>query len=79
VPREHRQTEVDRGGIQCIDSIFQIKPERLIGVEAACCGDQALREIAVDARITRRIGIGERVACNAAANPQVVELGALRT
>jgi hypothetical protein len=36
-----------------------------------------LREVAVDAPITRRIGIGERIACNAARYPQVIKLGAL--
>lgn len=78
-PGKDRETQIDRGGIERVDGIFEIEPERLVGVKSSGCADQALCEVAVDAPIPRRVGIGQRVACHRAAKSQVIELGALHT
>ena len=78
-PREYRQAQIDRGGIQGVDRILQIEPEGFVGVETPRCGNQALRKIAIDAPIPGRIGIGKRVARHGTTKPQVIKLGALRT
>lgn len=78
-PGKDRETQIDRGGIERVDGVLEIEPERLIGVKPPGCADQALRKVAVDAPIPRRVGIGQRVARNGAAKSQVIELGALHT
>src|SRR6266581_3870382 len=78
-PGKDRETQIDRGGIERVDGVLEIEPERLVGVKSPGGADQALREIAVDAPIPRRVGIGQRVARNGAAKSQVIELGALHT
>ena len=78
-PGKDRQAQIDRGGIERVDGVLEIEPERLVGVKSPGRADQALREVAVDAPIARRVGIGQRVARDRAAKSQVIELGALRT
>ena len=41
--------------------------------------NQTLSEARVDAPVARRVGVGQRVAGDGAANPQVIELGGLRS
>ena len=78
-PGKDRETQIDRSGIERVDGVLEIEPERLVGVKPPGCADQALRKVAVDAPIPRRVGIGQRVARNGAAKSQVIELGALHT
>ena len=77
-PREHRQAQIDRRGIQRIDGLGQIQPEGIVGIQPPCRADQALREVGIDAPIAPRVGIGQRVARDLAANAEMVELGGLR-
>lgn len=76
-PRKHRQAQVDGGGIQGIDRLFQVDSERFVDIQRARHRDQALRKVCVDAPIAHRIRIGERIACDRRANPEVVQLRAL--
>src|SRR5262245_48530989 len=75
---KHRQAQIDGRGIQRVDGVLEINSERLVGIEAASDADQALRKVAVDAPVARRIRIGERVACNRTAKAEVIEPCALR-
>ena len=74
-PGKDRQTQVDGGRIERVDGILQVDAERFVGIEPPRDADQALREVAVDAPVARRIGVGQRVARNVAAKAQVIELG----
>jgi hypothetical protein len=78
-PGKDRETQIDRGSIERVDCVLEIEPECLVGVKSPGCTDQALRQVAVDAPIPRRVGIGQRVARHGAAKSQVIELGALHT
>ena len=77
-PREHRQAQIDGGSVQSVNGLPQIDPEGFVGIEAACYRDETLSEIAVDAPIAHRVGVGQSVARRSRTNPQVVELGGLR-
>ena len=41
-PREHRQAEVDGGGVQGVDCVVKIEAERLVGVQRARDVDEHL-------------------------------------
>ncbi len=51
----------------------------LVHVEPARDANQVLREFGVDAPVARLVRVGECAAGHRAANPQVIELGRLRT
>ena len=78
-PGKDREAQIDRGGIERVDGVLEIEPKRLVGVKSPGCADQALRQVAVDAPIPRRVGIGQRVARHGAAKSQVIEFGTLHT
>src|ERR1035437_10115296 len=73
-PREHRQAEVDGGGVQGVHSAVQIESERLVGVHRARDVDQHLSEIGVDAPVVRLVGVGQRRSRHLAAKTHVIEL-----
>src|SRR5262245_54322281 len=75
---KHRQAQIDGRGIQRVDGVLEINSERLVGIEAASDADQALRKVAVDAPVARRIRTGERVAYNRTAKAEVIEPFGLR-
>ena len=74
-PGKHRQTQVDRGGIEGVDRLLQVEPKGFGGVEPTSRRNQALPQLAGDAPVAR--GIGQGVACPMAADPQVIQLGSL--
>lgn len=78
-PRKHRQAQIDRRGVERIDGLGQIHTEESLGIQAPCDTDQALRKVGVDTPVARRIGIGQGVARNVVADPQVIEPAPLRT
>src|SRR5690606_935873 len=53
-PRKQRQAQIDRGGVQRVDALMQIEPERLAGVELTSDADERLSEFGVDAPIDRK-------------------------
>jgi len=78
-PRKNRQAQIDRRRVERVNRFRQIHPEGFLGIQAARDTDQALGEARVDTPIAGRIGVGERVARDIAANPQVIELRRLRS
>ena len=78
-PRKQRQAQIDRGGIERVDRFLEVHPEGLVEIEPARNTNQVLREFCVDAPVARFVRVGERTARHRSANPQVIELGRLRT
>ena len=76
-PRKYRQAQIDSGRIQCIDRLREIDAKRFVHVERARYPNQALCEVGIDAPVSNRIRIGQRVARYRAAKAHVVELGGL--
>ena len=77
-PREYRQAQIDGGGIQSVNGVFQIDSKRLVGIKPSRHRDQTLCEVAVDAPVASCVGVGQGVARHDAADTQVIELGGLR-
>jgi len=77
-PREQRQTQVDRRGVQCVEAVRQVHADRIVGIEWAGDADQDLREVGVDPPVVALVGIGQRGARHAATEAHVVQLAAHR-
>jgi len=73
-PREDGEAQINRGGVERVDRLFQFHRERLVGVQLPGFVDQDLREIGIDPPVPLLVGHGERVAAHAAADAHVVEL-----
>ena len=73
-PREHRQAEVDGGGVQGIHGVVEIETERLIGVHGARDVNENLSEVGEDAPVMRLVGVGDRGARDPAAEAHVIKL-----
>ncbi len=73
-PREHRQAEVNGGGVQGIHGVVEIQTKRLVGVHRSRDVDQHLSEVGVDAPIVRLVGVGQRRSRDLAAKAHVIEL-----
>ena len=78
-PRKYRQTQIDGRGIERVDGLGQIHSKGLLGIQAAREANQTLSEAGVDAPVARGIGVCQRVARDAAPDPQMIELGGLRS
>ena len=78
-PREHRQAEVDGGGVQGIHGVVEVKAERLVGVDRPRDVNEHLREIGEDAPVVCLVGVGQRGARDLAAKAHVIELAWNRT
>ena len=61
-PRKYRKAQIDGGRIQCVDRLREIDAKRFVHVERPSYSDQALCEVGVDAPVSNRIRIGQRVA-----------------
>ena len=77
-PREQRQAEIDRRGVEGVDGRRQLHPERLGGIERLGDPDEDLGEVGRDPPVARLVRIGERAAGHAAPDPHVVEARAHR-
>jgi hypothetical protein len=78
-PWKDRQTQVDRRGVERVHRLFQIDAKGIVGVELASHGDQSLGEVCVDTPIPNFVRIRQSAARDAAANPHVIKLLAMRT
>ena len=76
-PGEHRKAKIDCGRVERVNSVFQLYAERFFGIEPPRDPDQVLGEIAVDAPVTRCVGIGQSVAGYIAADTEMIELRAV--
>ena len=76
-PRKYRQAQIDSGRIQRVDRLREIDAKRFVHVKRAGNADQALCEVGIDAPVSNRIRIGQRVARHRTAKAHVIELGGL--
>jgi len=74
-PRKQRQTEIDRGGVQRVDSLIEFDAERFVAVETSRLLDQHLCEVGIDSPVADLVGMGQGVARNLTADAHVIELG----
>ena len=76
-PWKYRQTQIDRGRIQCVDRLREIDSKRFVHVKWSSDSDQTLSEVGVDSPISNRIRIGQGISRHPAAKTHVVKLGGL--
>ena len=74
-PGEHRQAEVDRGGVERVDGRIQVDAQVFLGVQRPCLADQDLGEVGVDPPVALSVGVRQIVARDAAAKAHVIPLG----
>lgn len=74
-PRKKSQTQVDGGGVQCIDAVIQLDTEWFLSIEPSGLADQYLRKVGINAPISNLIGVRQRIARYLAANAQMLKLG----
>ena len=73
-PGKDRQAQIDCRGVEGVNRLGQIHAEGFLGIQASRDADKSLGEARVDTPISGRVGVGQRVARDVAANPQVIEL-----
>lgn len=73
-PREKRETEIDRRGIQRIYGLVQLHPEALARIQPAGLADQDPGEVGVDAPVALLVRHGQGVARDSRPDAHVVEL-----
>jgi len=77
-PWENRQAQVDGGRVQRVDSVGEVQPEILVGIQLSGLGDQALGQARVDAPVAwlfgaRLVGVGQRRAPSRLTEAHAVE------
>ena len=73
-PGKDRQTPIDRRRVERVNRLGQVHAEGPLGIHTPCDNDQAFVEARVDMLVARRVGVGQCVARNVAANLQMIEL-----
>ena len=76
-PGEDGQTQVDGGGVERVDGVFEFEAEVIVAIERTSDTDKGLSEVSVDTPITSGVRIGEGVARDLGAKVHMVELGVL--
>ena len=76
-PWEHRQAQIDGGGIQRVHRVRQFQPQRFVEVKLARLHDQTLGKRRVDAPVAQFVGVRQRRTAHRFAKAHVVELGRL--
>ena len=61
-PRIHRQTQIDRGGVEGVDRRVQVDRQRVLRIQGSRHRDQVLRKVGVDLPWSGGVRIGQRVA-----------------
>ena len=72
-PGEQGKTQIDRGRVQGIGGVGQIRAERFPCVEFDCLCNQDMRKIAEDAPISFFVGIGQRAFGHMLADARMIE------
>lgn len=73
-PREKRQAQIDRGGIERINGCVEFQCRRLAGIELSRLPNQDLGEIGIDAPVAILGGIGESLAPDRLAKSHVIQV-----
>ncbi len=74
-PREHRQTQINRGRIQRMDGMIELDTKRFITVQRPSIANQCLREVGVNPPVTDGVWISQRATRDDATEAHVIELG----
>ena len=74
-PVEQTQTQVDGGGVQCVDGGIQIHAHGFLRIQSAGSVDQSHRQSMLNAPVARVQGIGQRRACRNVAHAHVKKFG----
>jgi len=61
-PREKRETEIDRGGVQCISGLIQFDAKGIVGIKASSTGNKDLGKVCIDPPISYLVGMGQSIA-----------------
>lgn len=77
-PRKQTQTQVDGGGVHCIERFLDSQSNVVALMDLDRGRNQSMTECFEQSPIASLVGIGQSGAGYLAANPDVVELGALR-
>ncbi len=64
-PVEQAQTQIDCGGIQCVDRVLEIESQVLVQIKPASAPDQYCSQVGPDSLVARLVGIGQGRAVNA--------------
>ena len=78
-PREHRQTQIDRRGIECVNGVRQLDSKTVRRVQGARSDNQTLGELGVDAPVSTLVGVGQRRTSHWLRQPHMIKLARLRT
>lgn len=74
-PRKEGETQVDRGGIQSVCRLGDLRLEVLARIQLSGHSNQHMRKVGVDAPIPYFVRIGQRASRNLAPDPCVIQLG----
>jgi len=74
-PREEGETQVDRGRIQSISGLGNLRLEGLVRIQLSGHSDQHVSKVGVDTPIPFFVCIGQRASRNLASDPCVIKLG----
>ncbi len=72
-PRKQREAEIDRGGVQGVETLLEIDAHRIVSIQRSRNTDQHLGKIGEDAPVAILVGIGQRRARHVTAEAQVVK------
>ena len=61
-PRKHRQTQIDRAGVEGVNRLVQIDAKGFVRVKLAGDSNQTLCEVGIDLPVPCGIGVGQSVA-----------------
>jgi hypothetical protein len=76
-PGKQRQTQIDGGRVESVNSLGQFDSERIVVVQLAGHANQHLSKVAVNTPVATLVGIGERRARNATSKTHVIKPGLL--
>lgn len=72
-PRKKRETQIDRGGIESINRVFEFQSDVLVAVKATGFGNKHLSKVGIDAPIAGLVGVGQIVARDSAPDSHIIE------
>ena len=72
-PRKHRQTQINRGGIDGINHLVDVEPVAVFPMKSSCFTNQHLRECFVNTPVTMLVRICQIRSCDVASAKTNVE------
>lgn len=72
-PREKRQRQIDRGGIQGIDRVVEFDAKILVDVEWPCLANETLGQVLPNPPVARFVGFGKCRSCDLLGEAKVIK------